>query len=176
MPTTNVSPPSPSSHVARPPRQRDAWARWGGLALRLLVAWLVMTTTHEVGHWIGGWASGAKLVDWSLAPWRLPYSLHVPDPRPLVTLWCGPLLGILLPAAAAALVRRPLGWFVADFCLLANGSYLALAWWSGESYLDTARLLAAGTPPWLLATFCLLTIVPGYIRFRNDCVAVLSPR
>ena len=49
----------------------------------LLVAWIVMTTTHEVGHLIGGWLGGATLKEFDLTPWRLPYSIHQPDPRPL---------------------------------------------------------------------------------------------
>ncbi|WP_182866892.1 hypothetical protein [Rhodopirellula sp. JC639] len=129
-----------------------------------------MTFTHELGHVIGGWVVGAKLVDVDLAPWRMPYSVHAPDPHPRVTLWCGPVLGVLIPLALAALIRRRPAWLVADFCLLANGSYLALAWLSGGPFLDTPRLLDAGAHPLSIAIFCLLTIAVGYVRFRNDCI------
>ena len=131
----------------------------------LLLSWIVMTFTHELGHLIGGWASGATLVDADLAPWRMPYSLHGPDPHPLVTLWC-----VLIPLAIASLIRRPSAWLGADFCLLANGIYLALAWLSGDRFLDTPRLLDAGAHPLLIAVFCSLTISIGYMRFRRDCV------
>lgn len=140
----------------------------------LILSWIVMTFTHELGHLIGGWASGATLVDADLAPWRMPYSLHGPDPHPLVTLWCGPLLGVLIPLAIAAVIRRPSAWLVADFCLLANGLYLALAWLSGDRFLDTPRLLDAGAHPITITVFCLLTISIGYVRFRRDCVRRLK--
>lgn len=135
-----------------------------------------MTVTHECGHLLAGSVSGAKLTAVDLAPWRLPYSLHAPDPKPLVTLWGGPLFGVLLPVAVAALLRKPGVWFVADFCLLANGVYLALAWISGDRFLDTPRLLAAGAPPISIVVFCSVTIAVGYVRFRRDAVHCLAPR
>lgn len=139
----------------------------------LVASWVVMTTTHEVGHLIGGWISGGELQAFDLAPWRLPYSLHRPDPRPLITLWCGPIIGILLPAGIAAILRERWGWFVADFCLIANGCYLATGWYSGERYLDTSQMLQSGTPPAALAVFCGITILLGYTRFRRDCIMLM---
>jgi hypothetical protein len=142
----------------------------------LTISWVVMTSTHELGHVIGGWASGATLIRLELAPWRLPYSVHQPDPYPLVTLWSGPLLGVILPLLAAGVLRYRWAWFIADFCLLAGGTYLALAWFTADRQLDTARLLAAGAHPVSIASFCLLTIGFGYPRFRRDCQAILSGR
>lgn len=141
----------------------------------LCVSWVVMTFTHEFGHLIGGWSGGARLLDFDVVPWRLPYSLHDPDPNPKLTLWSGPLIGIAVPMVIAAIVRRRPVWFVADFCLVANGTYLALAWLSGDRFLDTPRMLDAGTHPAWIATYCILTISVGYIRFRADCIAILSP-
>jgi hypothetical protein len=142
--------------------------------LLLLASWFVMTLTHEVGHIAGGWCGGASLIEFDLAPWRLPYSLHHPDPHPLLTLWAGPIAGVLVPCAVAAAVRHPYSWFVADFCLLANGTYLALSWISGDRYLDTPRLLDAGAWPVAIAIYCTLTIGLGYSRFRRDCMATFS--
>ncbi|MGV3485574.1 MAG: hypothetical protein ACO1RT_14245 [Planctomycetaceae bacterium] len=144
------------------------------LAVMLCVSWVVMTCTHELGHIIGGWSGGATLVDFEIRPWRLAYSLHNPDPNPQRTLWLGPLFGVAAPIAIAALVRRRVAWFVADFCLVANGGYLALAWLSGDRFLDTPRLLAAGTHPAWIAVYCIVTISIGYIRFRADCMSILS--
>ncbi|WP_146403799.1 hypothetical protein [Planctomycetes bacterium CA13] len=132
-----------------------------------------MTFTHEMGHIIGGWIGGATLIDFTLAPWRLPYSLHSPDPLPLLTLWAGPVLGVLIPVIFASLVRRRWAWFIADFCLLANGVYLAVAWWSGDRFLDTPRLIQAGAYPLWIAGYCILTISVGYYRFRADCIGIL---
>lgn len=139
--------------------------------LLLLAAWVVMTVSHECGHLLGGFFSGARLVDFDLVPWRLPYSVHSPDPHPLVTLWAGPLFGVAAPLMTAFLIRRPAVTFIADFCLLANGVYLSLAWLSGDKLLDTRRLLDAGASPFGVASFCALTTLLGYFRFRKDCVA-----
>jgi hypothetical protein len=140
----------------------------------LVASWVVMILTHECGHIIGGRIGGATLTDFDLAPWRMPYSLHSPDPHPLVTLWAGPLLGVAIPFILAATVRKHWSWFVADFCLIANGGYLALAWLSGDRFLDTQRLLDAGASPVWIVIYCSLTIGIGYAWFRSDCVRVLA--
>ena len=69
----------------------------GRLTALLGLAWCVMTFTHEAGHIVGGWLCGGTLVDAKLWPWTLPYSVFNPDPRPLVTLWSGPVLGAVVP-------------------------------------------------------------------------------
>lgn len=71
-------------------------------------------------------------------------------------------------------VRHRWGWFIADFCLLANGVYLALAALSGERMLDTPRMLAAGVHPLWIVLFCSVTICVGYFRFRKDVIAILN--
>lgn len=133
-----------------------------------------MVTTHELGHVIAGTLSGGQLVDAELRPWKLPHSHFMPDPRPLVTLWGGPILGVAMPLLMAAMIRRNWGWFIADFCVIAGGTYIALAWISNEPLLDTARLLKAGAPRWQIGLFCVVTVVPGYVRFRNRCAQWLQ--
>jgi hypothetical protein len=140
----------------------------------LALSWVVMTLSHECGHIAGGMTCGATLTDFDLRPWRMPYSLHSPDPHPLVTLWSGPLLGIAVPIALALIVRTRWAWFIADFCLIANGSYLALAWLSGDRFLDTPRLLNAGAHPISIVIYCCLTIGTGCLRFRSDCIHLLA--
>ena len=134
-----------------------------------------MTFTHESGHLIGGWLCGGTLKNADLLPWHLPYSLFDPDPHPLVTLWCGPILGVLIPLIAALLIRQSAMWFIAHFCALANGLYLATAWFSGDHYLDTPKLLEHGAPPVMIAIYCALTIGFGYRGFRRACVLILKP-
>ena len=144
-------------------------------AALLAASWFAMTLTHEAGHIVGGWCGGATLTDADLLPWHLPYSLFDPDPRPLVTLWCGPNLGAAVPQVLALLVRRPSARFIAHFCVRANGAYLAAGWVSGDRYLDTPKLLDHGAPPAAVAAYCVLTIGFGYAGFRRACGAVLSP-
>lgn len=133
-----------------------------------------MTFTHELGHLLVGWAGGGTLQEVELRPWHLPHSRFAPDRHPLATLWGGPLLGVLLPAALAAILRREWSWFIASFCVLANGVYLALAWLSGDRWLDTPRLLAEGASPMTIACYCLVTITWGYWQFRKVVISIMS--
>jgi hypothetical protein len=133
-----------------------------------------MTFVHESGHIICGCACGGSLQAADLYPWHLPYSLIAPDPHPLVTLWGGPILGVLIPVMAAAFIRNDWAWFVANFCLLANGLYLATAWFTGDRYLDTTKLLEHGAHPIWIAGYCAATIGFGYAGFRRHCLRILS--
>lgn len=133
-----------------------------------------MTFTHEMGHIIGGTCCGGELKSVDLLPWHLPYSLFEPDPFPLVTLWAGLVIGTLAPVLLAIAVQRDWMWFVANFCLIANGAYVATAWISGDSYLDTSKLLEHGASPIAIGVYCLLTIGFGYVGFRRSCIAALT--
>ena len=135
-----------------------------------------MTLVHESGHLSCGWSCGGTLVSADLLPWHLPYSIFEPDPKPLVTLWGGPVLGVAIPFSIATLFRRDWLWFIAYFCMLANGSYLATAWFTGDRYLDTTKLLQHGAYSWSIAIYCLFCIGFGYIGFRGQCVRMLSNR
>ena len=135
-----------------------------------------MTVVHETGHIVCGWIAGGSLQEADVAPWGLPHSRFDPDPVPLVTLWGGPLLGVIVPLLVALVVRREWMWFIADFCLLANGCYLATAWIAGDRFLDTPRLLEHGAHPATIVAYCTVTIAIGYVRFRRDCMRVFMPR
>ena len=136
---------------------------------------MTLTFTHEFGHILGGWMTGATLRQAELRPWKMPYSLFEPNPHPLITLWSGPILGIVAPVLLATWVRRRWMWFVAHFCLLANGSYLAVAWFTGDRFLDTSKLLDLGAHPASIAAYCIGTIGFGYMGFRTECVRILEP-
>jgi hypothetical protein len=133
-----------------------------------------MVSVHELGHILCGWSCGGKLQSADLLPWHLPFSIFDPDPRPLITLWGGPIIGVLLPVGIAWIAKRNSLWFIANFCLLANGSYIAIAWITGERYLDTTKLLEHGAHPLLIGVYCLLTIGFGYPRFKRSCVHILK--
>jgi len=140
----------------------------------LIASWCVMTVVHESGHVVCGWLGGGKLQEADLRPWSLPHSRFAPDPHPLLTVWGGPVLGVLVPVVVAVAVRQRWMWFIANFCILANGLYLAVAWFSGEQHLDTARLLQNGAYPISIAVFCVATISVGYLGFRRECIRMLS--
>ena len=91
-----------------------------------------------------------------------------------MTLWAGPLVGAITPLSVASLLRHPWGWFVAGFCLLANGCYLAIAWYSGDPHLDTPRLLSSGASKLSLVTYIVITVGLGYPLFRKACQEQLA--
>ena len=142
--------------------------------LLLVASWIAMTFTHEMGHIIGGTCCGGSLKSADLLPWHLPYSIFEPDPFPLVTLWAGLIIGVLAPVAVAMFVQREWMWFIANFCILANGAYIATAWISGDRYLDTPKLLEHGAHPITIAIYCSLTIGFGYVGFRRSCIHALT--
>jgi hypothetical protein len=142
--------------------------------LLLVASWIVMTFTHEMGHIIGGIGCGGSLQSADLLPWHLPYSIFEPDPFPLVTLWAGLILGVVGPVAIAMIAQRDWMWFIANFCVLANGAYIAAAWFSADRYLDTTKLLEHGASPITIAVYCSLTIGFGYVGFRRSCISALT--
>ncbi len=91
-----------------------------------------------------------------------------------MTLWAGLIIGVLAPVAIAMILQREWMWFIANFCVLANGAYIATAWFSGDRYLDTPKLLEQGASPIAIAVYCLITIGFGYVGFRRSCVSALS--
>ncbi|MCA9191273.1 MAG: hypothetical protein KDB03_05915 [Planctomycetales bacterium] len=133
-----------------------------------------MLFTHEMGHILGGWFGGGELQECDLWPWHLPYSIFEPDPQPLLTLWSGPIVGVLFPLTLAIVFRRSWVWFLASFCSLANGLYLATGWWVGDRYLDTTGLLEHGASRISLAVYCSLTIGWGYVCFRRTCLTIFG--
>jgi len=138
------------------------------------VSWCVMVVSHETGHIIGGNCGGGTMIDADIRPWHLPYSIFDPDPHPLITLWSGLLLGVTFPLLLAIVGRRHELWFVAGFCMLANGLYIGTGWVAGDRYLDTTRLLDHGCSPILIALYCLLTIGFGYASFRRECLRIFA--
>jgi hypothetical protein len=151
------------------PSRRDPLLGVLRLSVLLLVSWVVMCTTHEFGHILGGWLSGGTLQRAELRPWKLPFSIFNPDPRPLVTLWSGPIFGSVLPVIVSLVLRRRWSCFVTWFCVLANGAYLATAWYAGGALLDTNRMFAAGASKWSVLAFIAITFMVGYPRFRRAC-------
>src|SRR6056297_1954309 len=145
------------------------------LVLWVGIGWTVMTITHELGHVAGGWLSGAHLTQLELCPGGLPFSIYHPDPYPLATLWAGPGLGCAIPLVGWLLMPHRCVAFVAAFCLIANGSYLLLGLVADGRELDTAKILAAGCPVWLVVLLASPVTLAGYIWIRSCSIAQLSP-
>ena len=148
--------------------------RFATLGLWLAWAWVTMTLTHELGHVACGLAGGATLVELQLQPWQLPHSMFIGDEHPLATLWAGFIVGCAVPLLVAAIVRLPACWFVAWFCVVANGTYLLLGYLGGDGELDSVKMLRCGARPAELLGAVVVMLPLGYIKFRQFCVDLMS--
>jgi hypothetical protein len=129
-----------------------------------LLAWLLMQVVHELGHVLAAWATGGTVTKVVLHPLAISRTDVDPNPRPLVVVWGGPILGIAVPLLmwGAAAVTLPGAWaarFFAGFCLLANGLYLGVG--SFEGIGDAGDLIRHGAPRWSLWLFGFVTVPAG---------------
>ena len=128
-------------------------------------SWLGMQDVHELGHVTAAWLTGGRVTKVVLFPLTISRTELAEDPRPLVVVWGGPILGAALPLAiwAAAYAFRMRGEFVlrffAGFCLIANGAYIGVG--SFDRVGDAGTMLALGAERWHLWLFCLLTAPVG---------------
>lgn len=73
-------------------------------------SWLVMQTVHELGHVLGARTTGGTVTKVVLHPLALSRTDVSPNPRPLLVVWAGPIVGAVLPLIAflvAAVLRSP---------------------------------------------------------------------
>jgi hypothetical protein len=135
------------------------------IASTLLGSWLGMQAAHELGHVLGAWLTGARVARVVLHPLTSSRTDLAENPSPLVVVWAGPVVGVLLPLAfwGIAAAWRIRGAYVlrffAGFCLVANGAYLA-----GGSFgriADCGEMLRHGTPIWALWLFGAATLPLG---------------
>jgi hypothetical protein len=127
------------------------------IASTLAGSWLGMQVVHESGHAAGAWLTGGRVARVVLHPGTISRTDLSHNPHPLVVVWAGPLVGVLLPLAlwgAAALARLGAAFvlrFFAGFCLVANGAYIAGGSFGGVG--DCGEMLRHGSPIWLLWLF-----------------------
>jgi hypothetical protein len=138
----------------------------------LVGSWLGMQAVHEAGHVVCAWLTGGQVAKVVLHPLTFSRTDLAHNPRPLVVVWAGPILGSLAPLllwciAAAARMR---GVFVlrffAGFCLVANGAYIA-----GGSHFrigDCGEMLRHGSPLWLLWLFGAVTAPIGLLLWHRQ--------
>ena len=63
----------------------------------LLGSWLAMQAAHELGHVLGALLTGGEIATVNLHPLRISHTEMIDNPHPLVVVWAGPLVGVLLP-------------------------------------------------------------------------------
>ena len=142
------------------------------LAATLVACWLGMQAVHEWGHVIGAQLTGAVVENVVLHPLTISRTDVADNRQPLVVVWLGPLLGVLLPltlwglAAAAGLKEAFLLRFFAGFCLIANGLYLGVG--SIDGVGDCGDLLRHGSPIGMLWLFGVVTTPLGFALWHGQ--------
>ena len=123
----------------------------------LPLCWLAMMAVHELGHVVGAVATGGRVERVILHPLAISRTDVSPNPRPLLVVWAGPFVGVLLPLALLLVVRvSKLPWaylvqFFTGFCLIANGAYIGIG--SFGRIGDAGDMLRHGSPMWSLWLF-----------------------
>lgn len=121
------------------------------------LCWLGMMALHELGHVASAWVSGGTVTKVVLHPLAISRTDVAPNPSPLFVVWCGPLVGALLPMVLWSVLHfawrpaSPYARVFAGFCLIANGLYIGAGSFDGVG--DAGEMLREGTPIWVLWVF-----------------------
>lgn len=130
---------------------------------------------HELGHILAAYLTGGGVTKVVLHPLDISRTDVSPNPQPVLVVWAGPVLGVMIPLVIWGVfckLRIPgdyLARFFAGFCLIANGGYIAIG--SFESIGDAGDMLRYGSGNWQLWLFGIVTIPPGFLLWHR-----LGPR
>jgi hypothetical protein len=144
------------------------------IASTLLVSWLGMQAVHEFGHVLGAWLTGGDVARVVLHPLTISRTDLAHNPQPLIVVWLGPVVGVLLPLAmwfVAALVRMPGAFllrFFAGFCLIGNGAYIGVGSFDGIG--DCGAMLRHGSALGQLWLFGVVTVPCGLALWHRQGV------
>lgn len=135
------------------------------VASTLVGSWLAMQLLHETGHIVAAKCTGGRVSRVVLDPTTISRTDLTSNPRPLVVVWAGPIVGATVPLVfwgaaiglrlSAAFLMR----FFAGFCLIANGLYISFG--SIDGVGDCGEMLRYGSTPWQLWLFGALTVPVG---------------
>src|SRR4051812_17777961 len=131
-----------------------------------------MEAVHELGHVVGAWLTGAKVTRVVLLPTGISRTDVADSSRPLVVVWAGPVIGVVVPAViwlCAAWARVPSAFvlrFFAGFCLVANGLYIGVG--SFGRVGDCGEMLRQGSAGWQLWLFGALTVPIGLALWHRQ--------
>lgn len=131
----------------------------------LLGSWLGMQLLHESGHIVAAPLTGGRVSRVVLDPTTISRTDLSSNPRPLVVVWAGPIVGATVPlvlwgvAISLRLSAAFLMRFFAGFCLIANGLYISFGSINGVG--DCGEMLRYGSMPWHLWLFGAVTVPVG---------------
>jgi hypothetical protein len=131
----------------------------------ILGSWLGMQAIHEFGHVVGAWLTGGSVAQVLLSPLTISRTDLAQNPKPLIVVWMGPVLGVIIPLFLWLLgkwMKLPGVYvlrFFAGFCLIANGLYIGVG--AFDRVGDCGAMLRNGSPEWHLGLFGVLTAPMG---------------
>ena len=137
----------------------------------LLLSWLLMQVVHEAGHVIAAWMSGGVVENVILHPLQISRTDFAINPKPLLVVWSGPVLGCLFPILLSGFFRikensyRYLLDGFTGFCLVANGIYLAAG--AFDSFGDGGDILRYGGTRIQLIIFGLIGVPSGLFLWHT---------
>jgi hypothetical protein len=129
------------------------------------LSWLSMMAVHELGHVLNAALSGGTVTGVVLSPLEISRTDVAPNPHPQFVAWGGAVWGTVIPVVVLLAARKGfrrytwLAAFVAGFCSIANGLYLAAGSMSGIG--DAGDLLRHGAARWQLVAFGLPVAAVG---------------
>ena len=138
----------------------------------LPLSWLLMMLVHELGHVLGAAVTGGQVVQFVWHPLAFSRTDVSPNPEPLVVVWAGPVVGVLLPLVLWGLaVAARQSWayllrFFAGFCLVVNGAYIGGG--SFGRYADCGEMITHGSPSWMLWLFGLACLIGGFLLWNGQ--------
>jgi hypothetical protein len=137
----------------------------------LLGSWLGMQAVHESGHALGAVLTGGEIVTIVLHPLTISRTELIENPHPLVVVWAGPWVEVLLPLmlwgllAATGCPGAFIARFFAGFCLIANGAYLGVGSFLGTG--DCGEMLRHGSSVWVLRVFRVVVVPVGFCLWNG---------
>ncbi len=130
-----------------------------------LFSWLAMMLVHEAGHALAAQLTGGHVHEVAWYPTVFSYTDIHSNPSPLLVVWAGPVVGMVIPLLILMFHRwidnatAYLSVFFAGFCLLANGLYIGIGWIDHVG--DTVVMQTHGTPIPVMIAFGLLSTPAG---------------
>lgn len=142
------------------------------IASFITFSWLAMQAVHELGHVLGAWITGGKVIKVAIHPFIFSQTDLSFNPNPLIVVWAGPIIGSMIPLTVFFIARTfrlsciYLFRFFAGFCLIANGIYIALG--PNNGFSDTGIMILHGSARWMLLLFGALTIPLGFYLWHGQ--------
>ena len=86
--------------TTKPTTPTPRWMRLFAAAAFAWASWYLMMAVHEAGHILAALLTKGRIDHLQLSPVGLSQTHLLQNPQPLLVVWAGPIVGILLPVIA----------------------------------------------------------------------------